>query len=96
MKALVLLITTLLFLPQANAFCFNYAAARYHQNPLIVESIAIWESSFNPQAIGNNRDSAGNLLSRDYCLMQINTGGHLGAGTPSATMWQYLELSGFL
>lgn len=74
MKRLALFLTALLFMPQAQAFCFNYAAARYHQNPLIVESIAIWESSFNPQAVGNNRDRAGNLLSRDYCLMQINTG----------------------
>lgn len=73
MKTLVLFITTLLFLPQAQAFCFNYAAARYHQNPLIIESIAIWESSFNPLAVGQNRDRAGNLLSQDYCLMQINT-----------------------
>lgn len=75
MKQIVLFLSALLFLPPSTvqAFCFDYAATRYNQNPLIVESIAIWESSLNPQAVGSNRDLNGNLLSRDYCLMQINT-----------------------
>lgn len=59
--------------PVTQAYCFNYAAARYHQNPLIIESIAIWESSFNPQAVGSNRGRSGNVLSHDYCLMQVNS-----------------------
>lgn len=73
MKLLVILLCTLLFLPQAQAYCFNYAAAKYNQNPLVVEAIAIWESSLHPEAVGRNYDKTGRLLSSDYCLMQVNT-----------------------
>lgn len=73
MRHFIVLLVTLLSITQAHAYCFNYAAARYHQNPLVVEAIALWESSLNAQAIGKNRDSTGNILSRDYCLMQINS-----------------------
>ncbi|KJG15186.1 lytic transglycosylase, partial [Raoultella planticola] len=40
MKLPAIFLSTLLFLPQAQAYCFNYAAAKYNQNPLVVESIA--------------------------------------------------------
>ena len=73
MKLPAIFLCSLLFLPQAQAYCFNYAAAKYNQNPLVVESIAIWESSLRPDAVGRNYDKAGRLLSSDYCLMQINT-----------------------
>ncbi len=73
MKLPAIFLCSLLFLPQAQAYCFNYAASKYNQNPLVVESIAIWESSLRPDAVGRNYDKAGRLLSSDYCLMQINT-----------------------
>lgn len=70
MKLPAIFLCSLLFLPQAQAYCFNYAASKYNQNPLVVESIAIWESSLRPDAVGRNYDKAGRLLSSDYCLMQ--------------------------
>lgn len=74
MKLPALLLSAALVLPgMANAYCFKYAASRYHQNALVIESIAIWESSLRPNAVGRNYDKAGRLLSSDYCLMQINT-----------------------
>lgn len=74
MKLLGLTLSALLVLPNlANAYCFKYAASRYHQNELVIEAIAIWESRMVPTAIGRNYDKGGNLLSSDFCLMQINT-----------------------
>lgn len=71
--SLMLCAGLLLAIPKAHAYCFDYAASRYHQNPLIVESIAIWESSLHPEAIGTNRTGDGRVLSHDYCLMQVNS-----------------------
>lgn len=73
MKILSLFLVFIFTASSAHAYCFKYAAQRYHQNALIIEAIAIWESSLRPDAVGINRTKDGQILSRDYCLMQINT-----------------------
>lgn len=57
----------------ARAFCFAEAGARYHIDPLLLESIAIHETGMQPDRVGHNRDRAGHITSSDYGLMQINT-----------------------
>lgn len=57
----------------AMAFCFDEAGARYHINPNILRSISQTESSFNPKAINYNRNKKGQITSRDYGLMQVNS-----------------------
>lgn len=72
MKLSVILACCLLFSSQAQAWCFKYAATRYKVDPLVVLSIAIHESNLKPDAIGKNIRK-GIVVSRDYCLMQVNT-----------------------
>lgn len=57
---------------QAHAWCFAEAGQRYHIDPLLLQAIAIKESTLNPTIIGVNRDKKGKVTSRDYGLMQIN------------------------
>lgn len=57
----------------AQAFCFDEAGARYHIDPQLLRSISKVESGFNPGAIGYNRNKKGQVTSRDYGLMQINS-----------------------
>lgn len=57
----------------AHAFCFNEAGARYHIDPRLLRSISKVESGFKPGAIGYNRNKRGQITSRDYGLMQINS-----------------------
>lgn len=56
-----------------NAYCFKAAGEQYHINPLLLKSIAMYESSLNQWAIHVNRDKDHRVLSIDYGLMQINS-----------------------
>lgn len=68
-----LFLCTLMVPSTAHAFCFNEAGARYHVDPQLLRAIASVESSFNPRAINANRNKKGQITSRDYGLMQINS-----------------------
>lgn len=57
----------------AQAFCFNEAGAKYHVDPLLLRAISKVESRDNPRAINYNRNKKGQITSRDYGLMQINS-----------------------
>lgn len=55
------------------AFCFDEAGAYYDVSPSLLRAIAQVESSLNPNAYNENRDQYGNVKSRDFGLMQINS-----------------------
>lgn len=57
----------------AGAFCFQDAGQRYHLDPILLEAIAIQESSLRPAAVNLNRDAHGQVTSTDYGVMQINS-----------------------
>lgn len=52
----------------SHAFCFSYAAERFHVDEDILRAIAKVESSFNPKALNVNKNK-----SYDIGLMQINS-----------------------
>ncbi|CAH6878611.1 lytic transglycosylase domain-containing protein [Vibrio splendidus] len=54
-------------------FCFEEAGQHYNVEPLLLESIAKVESSLNPNAYNENKNSFGEVISRDFGLMQINS-----------------------
>jgi len=56
-----------------NAYCFRAAGDQYHIDPLLLKSIAMYESSLNQWAVHVNRDKDHRVLSMDYGLMQINS-----------------------
>jgi soluble lytic murein transglycosylase-like protein len=56
-----------------KAYCFKSAGDFYHIDPLILKSVAMYESSLNQWAIHINRDKRNRILSIDYGLMQINS-----------------------
>lgn len=56
----------------ASKLCFTAAGAHFKIDPLLLRSIATVESNLNSNAIGINRDIDGNIISRDYGIMQIN------------------------
>lgn len=58
---------------QASAFCFQEAGQRYRVDPVLLQAMGIQESNLRPGLVNVNRDADGNVLSRDYGLMQINT-----------------------
>lgn len=57
----------------AQAYCYNEAGERYHIDPQLLRSISKVESGFNSSAIGYNRNKQGEVTSRDFGLMQINS-----------------------
>ncbi|ENM5771377.1 lytic transglycosylase domain-containing protein [Vibrio mimicus] len=68
------MVAVLLLLPNlAAAFCFDEAGQYYNVNPKLLKSIAQVESSLNPNAYNENRNAKGEIVSRDYGLMQINS-----------------------
>jgi soluble lytic murein transglycosylase-like protein len=73
MRSLWLVLALSVPLP-ASAFCFQEAGQRYRVDPFLLEAIGIAESQLRPGALHHNRDPAGNILSSDYGVMQINTG----------------------
>lgn len=67
-------LTLLLVFPSvASAFCFDEAGQRYNVDPDLLKAIAMQESSLNPNATNINRNQYGEIVSRDYGLMQINS-----------------------
>ncbi|PAZ33854.1 lytic transglycosylase, partial [Escherichia coli] len=52
--------------------CFENAGKLYNIDPQLLRAIAIVESKMKPNAIGYNRNAKGELLTRDFGLMQIN------------------------
>ncbi|TFH89447.1 lytic transglycosylase domain-containing protein [Vibrio ouci] len=71
MKTLCLLL--FIFPGVASAFCFEEAAAHYNISPKLLRAIAHVESSFNFRAYNENKNELGEITSRDYGLMQINS-----------------------
>lgn len=67
------LLSFLLVSQSASAFCFDEAGAYYNVDPELLEAIAKVESSLNPSAYNENKNSAGKVVSRDFGLMQINS-----------------------
>ena len=55
------------------AFCFDEAGRYYNVDPLLLKSIATVESSLNPNAYNENKNKSGQVVSRDFGLMQINS-----------------------
>ncbi|CAK2097621.1 lytic transglycosylase domain-containing protein [Vibrio splendidus] len=58
---------------QASAFCFDEAGYHYNVSPNLLRAIARVESNLNPNAINENKNNRGEVVSRDYGLMQINS-----------------------
>lgn len=52
--------------------CFIETGNYFRIDPILLRSIAEVESNFNPIAINNNYDANGNIVSKDYGIMQIN------------------------
>ena len=71
MKALFL--WGLIFPFPGFAFCFNEAGNHYNVSPDLLRAIATVESNLNPNAINENKNNVGEVVSRDYGLMQINS-----------------------
>lgn len=69
----LLLLLLLTASSSASAFCFQAAGERYKIDPVLLEAIAVRESSLNPRATNVNRNKAGKALSTDYGVMQINS-----------------------
>lgn len=64
----------LLLVPNLSfAFCFEEAGERYNVSPNLLKAIAIVESDLNPDAYNENINAAGQVVSRDFGLMQINS-----------------------
>lgn len=65
----LMLVAACLCSMNASAFCFVQAGERYHLDPMLLEAIAMQESSLNPRITNDN----GPRLGKDYGLMQINS-----------------------
>lgn len=55
------------------AFCFDEAGRYYNVDPKLLKSIATVESSLKPNAYNENKNQVGEVVSRDFGLMQINS-----------------------
>lgn len=56
-----------------QAFCFREAGRDMKVDPLLLASISYNETRMKSRAIGVNRNSKKQVVSRDYGLMQINS-----------------------
>ena len=56
-----------------NAFCFEEAGRYYDVSPTLLTSIAMVESNLQADAVNENRNKRGEVVSVDYGLMQINS-----------------------
>lgn len=57
----------------ASAFCFEQAGAHYNVSPSLLRAVAQVESGLNAHAYRENTNALGQVTSRDYGLMQINS-----------------------
>ncbi|SON53484.1 lytic transglycosylase domain-containing protein [Vibrio tapetis] len=55
------------------AFCFDEAGNHYNVSSDLLRAIATVESNLNPNAINENKNNVGEVVSSDYGLMQINS-----------------------
>ncbi len=62
-----------LFSSSCLSFCFEEAGAYYNVDPDLLKAIAQVESAFNPKAYNENKNNRGEVISRDFGLMQINS-----------------------
>jgi len=67
------LLCLLLGAPNVAAFCFDEAGSYYGINPKLLKAIATVESDLKHQAINQNKNKSGDVVSVDYGLMQINS-----------------------
>lgn len=64
----------LIFVPSVgSAFCFDEAGQHYNVSPDLLKAIAKVESSLEPRAYNENKKQNGEIISRDFGLMQINS-----------------------
>lgn len=69
-----LLLGSFAFTPAiCGAFCFEAAGKYYDVDPHLLYAIAKVESSLDANAINENRNTHGHIISKDYGLMQINS-----------------------
>ncbi len=71
MKKLILLLSV--FPSVGYSFCFDEAGQHYNVDPDLLRSIAQVESSLDPNAYNENQNKKGQVTSRDFGLMQINS-----------------------
>ncbi|MEZ9033676.1 lytic transglycosylase domain-containing protein [Vibrio sp. 10N.247.311.00] len=71
MKKLILLLSV--FPSVGYSFCFDEAGQHYNVDPDLLRSIAQVESSLDPNAYNENKNKKGQVTSRDFGLMQINS-----------------------
>ncbi|MED9348937.1 lytic transglycosylase domain-containing protein, partial [Escherichia marmotae] len=65
----------ILFLPSVaigGTTCFENAGKLYNIDPRLLRAMAIVESKMKSNAIRYNRNAKGDILTRDFGLMQIN------------------------
>ncbi len=63
----------LLYPSLAFGYCFEEAGLHYNVSPDLLRAIAQVESNFNPNAYNENKNAQGEIVSRDFGLMQINS-----------------------
>lgn len=69
-----LILLLLMVVPtMATAFCFDEAGKYYNVSPRLLRAIAKVESNFDPDQYNENKNDTGEIVSRDYGLMQINS-----------------------
>lgn len=71
MKKLILLLS--IFPSFGYSFCFDEAGRHYSVEPDLLRAIAQVESSLDPNAYNENKNKKGQVTSRDFGLMQINS-----------------------
>ncbi|MFA0719457.1 lytic transglycosylase domain-containing protein [Vibrio splendidus] len=71
MKKLILFFSV--FPSVVYSFCFDEAGKHYNVDPDLLRSIAQVESSLDPNAYNENKNKKGQVTSRDFGLMQINS-----------------------
>ncbi|CDS97069.1 MULTISPECIES: lytic transglycosylase domain-containing protein [Vibrio] len=71
MKKSILLLSV--FPSVGYSFCFDEAGQHYNVAPALLRAIAQVESSLDPNAYNENKNKKGQVTSRDFGLMQINS-----------------------
>ncbi|MEZ9187511.1 lytic transglycosylase domain-containing protein [Vibrio splendidus] len=71
MKKSILLLSV--FPSVGYSFCFDEAGQHYNVAPALLRAIAQVESSLDPNAYNENKNKKGQVTSRDFGLMKINS-----------------------